>query len=319
MVIETEIRAIPPPPAAAVADAPRPPLVLLADDQEWSARALESVLAPAGFAVLRCTGARQVLEQAHFIAPDLLVVRADLAPGGAASLLEQLRTEARLPPGTAVFVTTAAPLQRGERLALLAAGAWDVVHLPLDGEELLLRMATAARAKFETDRVRQDSLLDAETGLYSVQGLLRRVRELGYQAMRHPAPLACAVLAPEPAGDEDADERGSARLARLVAGAARRSDVAGRVSRSEFAVLAPDTGTEGVLLLAQRLLEAAAEAADGDGPLRVRVGCCALDHPEGAGVDPVELLVRATMALRRAQRDPADSPVCLYDETVPIG
>lgn len=307
-----------PPPA-------RPPLVLVVDDQEWSARAFESVLAPGGFAVLRCASARQALEQVRFVPPDLLLVKNDVDGGGAAALLRQLRLDGHLPPGTPVFVTAPVPLQRAERMGVLGAGAWDVIHLPLDSEELLLRLGTVARSKLDADRVRQESLLDPETGLYSVQGLLRRVRELGHQALRNPAPLACAVLAPEPAGPGEGaaeiDEAQVARLARLVSTAARRSDVVGRVSHAEFAVVAPSTGTHEVLLLARRLVSGAAVdgAEDGAEPLRVRVGCTAVDDVGEAGLDPVELLVRATMALRRAQHEPAAEPVCLYDETVPMG
>ena len=193
MTIDPEIRDVirVPRPEAAV---PRPALVLVADDQEWSARAFESVLGPGGFAVLRCASARQVLEQVRFVVPDLLLVRNELADGGGAALLEALRTEGRLPASTPIFVTTAALLTRPDRLAVLRAGAWDVIHLPVDAEELVVRLRTVALAKFEADHARRESLLDPETGLYSVHGLLRRVRELGHQALRHPAPLACAVL-----------------------------------------------------------------------------------------------------------------------------
>lgn len=298
---------------------PRPPLVLVADDQEWSARAFESVLAPGGFAVLRCASARQLPEQLRLVSPDLLLIKSDLGDEGAPALLQRLTGEGLLAPGTPVFVTAAAPAQRAERLAALQAGAWDVIHLPVDAEELLLRLGTVARAKLQADRAREESLLDPATGLYSVQGLLRHVRELGHQALRRPAPLACAVLAPEPAWESDEaaepDEGHIAELARMVSRVARRSDVVGRVSRSEFAVLAPGTGTAEVLLLARRLV---AGAEGGEAPLHVRVGCCAIDAPGQGSLDPVELLVRATMALRHAQRDPRAPSVCLYDESVPM-
>ncbi|HYR08880.1 MAG TPA: response regulator, partial [Longimicrobium sp.] len=283
-------------PEAAV---PRPALVLVADDQEWSARAFESVLGPGGFAVLRCASARQVLEQVRFVVPDLLLVKNELADGGGAALLEALRDEGRLPASTPIFVTSGAPLTRADRLAVLRAGAWDVIHLPLDAEELVVRLGTMARARFEADLARRESLLDPETGLYSVHGLLRRVRELGHQALRHPAPLACAVLAPEPAwsggGAAEPGEAQIARVAALVARAARRSDVVGRVSRTEFAVLAPGTDTSAVLLLARRLADAATAepVAEGAPALRVRIGCCAADDFGVVGMDPVELLVRA--------------------------
>ena len=301
----------------------RPPLVLIADDQEWSARAFESVLGPGGFAVLRCSSARHVLEQVRFVAPDLLLVKHDLPDAGGAALVEQMRREGRLSASTPLFVTAAVPLQRTERLAVLRAGAWEVVQLPLDAEELLVRLRTLSRAKFEADRVRQESLLDPGTGLYSVQGLLRRARELGAQALRRPTPLSCAVLAPEPGWTDDAaqsepDEAQAGLLARLVSRVARKSDVVGRVSQREFAILAPGAGASEVLLLARRLVTGATtEGPDGSGTaLRVRVGCSAVDHFGEVAMDPVELLVRATMALRRAQRDATSPAVCLYDESV---
>jgi two-component system cell cycle response regulator len=306
VALDTETRLFVP---FARAAPPRPPLVLVADDQEWSARAFESVLAPAGFAVLRCAGAGQVLEQLRFVAPDLLLVKDDL-PGGGAALVEQLRREGRLPAGTPLFLAAATPLHRAERLALLRAGAWDVIHLPLDAEELVLKLGTLSRAKFECDRVREESLLG-------------RVRELGHLAQRHPGPVACAVLAPEPdweAGGQSEPAEGQVeRLARRVARAARRSDVVGRVSQTEFAVVAPGTSTVEGLLLARRLVADAATDEEGRPPLRVRVGCCGVDDFGEVAMDPVELLVRATMALRRAQRDPREPVVCLFDSSVGMG
>ena len=40
------------------------PLVLIANDQEWSARSLESILVPKGYEVVRAYTGRQALEQA---------------------------------------------------------------------------------------------------------------------------------------------------------------------------------------------------------------------------------------------------------------
>ena len=293
----------------------RPPLVLIVDDQEWTARAFESVLGPAGFAVLRAGSARQALEQARAVAPDVVLARADLPDGSGAALCRGLRREARVGPATPLFVTSAAPLKRDERLEALRAGAWDVLALPVDAEELLLKLGAFVGAKFEADRAREESLVDLATGLYSVHGLLRRVRELGLEAIRHPGPLGCAVLAPdEPAADDGAPPRGDAVtgwMVRLVTRAGRRSDVIGRLSQTEFAVLAPHTDPEGVLRLSRRLL---ADAGREPGAPPLRVGCYAVENFGDAALEPVELLVRATMALRRAQRDASAPPVCFFDQ-----
>ena len=51
----------------------RPPLALLANDQEWSARSLESILGPNGYAVLRAYTGRQALEMARSSLPDVVM------------------------------------------------------------------------------------------------------------------------------------------------------------------------------------------------------------------------------------------------------
>ena len=124
----------------------RPPLVLIADDQEWTARAFESVLGPAGFAVLRAASGRQALEQARSVAPDVVMMRADLADHPGPALCRLLRREARVGAATPLFVTSAAPLLREKRIEALRAGAWDVLALPLDAEELLLKLGALVGA-----------------------------------------------------------------------------------------------------------------------------------------------------------------------------
>lgn len=312
--------------AAAVDAAPeppphrRPPLVLIADDQEWSARAFESVLGPAGYAVLRCPSARAALEQVRTVSPDAVMVKADLGDADGPALCRHLREEPRVGPSTPLFVTFAAPARREDRMEALRAGAWDVLTLPLDAEELTLRLGVFVQAKMEADRTREESLVDPLTGLYSLQGVLRRAREMGLDAIRQSAPLGCVVLAgEEPPPDSPAaqDALLRDRMVRLVEHAGRRSDVVGRLGRAELAVLTPHTGSDGVMRLADRLLARADEEArevPGQGPLHLRVGCYAVENLAGVPLDPVELLVRATMALRRAQRDPAAGRVCFFDE-----
>lgn len=300
---------------------PRPPLVLVVDDQEWSARALESVLHPNGFAVLRSPSAQHALELVRSVSPDLVLLGADLPDGAGAALCRVLRDTPGVGQTTPILLTHPGAVRREERMEAVRAGAWDLVSLPLDAEELLLRMGVFVRAKLEADRARAESMVEPATGMYSVHGLLRRVRELGLQAMRSPMAVACAVLAPdEPprapgAEREDGGERTGtvARMVELVTRRGRRSDVIGRLSETEFAVVAPNTGTGGVLLLAKRLLACACEDEGEDrSPLRLRVGCYAVDDLGDAAADPVELLVRATVALRRAQRGSGAPDVCFF-------
>ena len=131
----------PPPPIA-----PAPPaLVLIADGVEWSARAYESVLGSGGFAVLRAASARQALAQARAAAPDVVLLNADPPTSRAPSCAAPSATRAPSGHPRLSSLTCASALAREGRLAALRAGAWDVLTLPLDAVELLVRATTALR------------------------------------------------------------------------------------------------------------------------------------------------------------------------------
>ena len=54
--------------------ASRASVVLLVNRQEWTARSVESVLQPAGFAVVKAYTGRQAIELAARLRPDLVIV-----------------------------------------------------------------------------------------------------------------------------------------------------------------------------------------------------------------------------------------------------
>lgn len=58
--------------------APRSPLVLIANDQEWSARSLESILTPNGYTVIRAYTGQQALDRALSARPDLVILDAQM-------------------------------------------------------------------------------------------------------------------------------------------------------------------------------------------------------------------------------------------------
>src|SRR3982751_6054041 len=71
----------------------RPPLVLIANDQEWSARSLESVLGPRGYAVLRVTTSARAIELARIAQPDAIIIDLALPESGGSVLCERLRQD----------------------------------------------------------------------------------------------------------------------------------------------------------------------------------------------------------------------------------
>ena len=291
-----------------------PPLVLIASSQEWHARSLESILGPHGYAVVRAYTGKQAVERARSARPDLVIVDADLPDVDGVEVCRNLRAEPAMSESTPILVTGSGQPTRQQRLAALRAGAWDYLTLPFDGEELQLRLDAFVHAKFEADRAREESLLDELTGLYNIRGLARRARELGSQAFRHHEPFACVVLAPhvdatgsDSAAAEAAVAAAVSHIAKTLRATGRVADAIGRVGTTEFGVVAQGADAEGVVKLAQRLvrsLEAGAKESGGSIPrFRVRAGYDAVSNYHEAPIEPEDMLVRATIAMRMSQSD----------------
>lgn len=303
----------------------RPPLALIVNDQEWSLRSLESILAPSGYATVRAYNGAQAMERARSEQPDLILLDVNLPDTSGIDVCRVLRGDPRIGASTPILIISSDPPTRRVRLEALRAGAWQFLSVPLDAEELLLQLEVYVKARLEGERAGRERLLDEMSGLYNARGLLRRVRELASEARRRHRGLACVIFGTElgrnttTAGIAAAATRAAvgSELARLFKDFGRLSDTVGRLSETEFAVVAPETDPAGALKLAQRLIEAAdgvrAERA-GEAPrgALLRAGCYAVPDLREAALEPVDLLARATLALRYAQTDPAGRRIRFY-------
>ena len=289
----------------------RPALVLMINDQEWSTRSLESILAPNGFAILRAYTGRKGLDRARTARPDMIVIDLNLPDMDGLELCQTLRDDPETSSTTPIIITTAGHPTRQQRLAALRAGAWEFLGHPMDAEEILLRFDRYTQAKLDADRAQDEGLLDQTTGLYNMQGLARRARELGSQAFREHTALACVVIGPDvpdtaDAATDDSDlEAAIVRLAEALKQTGRVSDAIGRVGRAEFAVFAPGADEQGVRRLAQRVAEALKQNGDAT---PIRAGFEAVGDFREASIEPVDLLVRASSALRHIKRASAEHP-----------
>jgi diguanylate cyclase (GGDEF)-like protein len=294
----------------------RAPLTLVASAQEWSSRSLESILAPNGYAVLHAYSARQALDRARRTQPDLILLDADLPDRDSMETCRLLREESLVSKSTPIMMLTSGPPTKQQRLAALRAGAWELLALPVDAEELLLRLDAYVQAKLDADQAREEGLVDPITGLYNMRGLSRRAREIGADAVRKHAPLACVVFGAEPndEGAPDAGRQGTA-LAHVLRRAGRISDAIGQLGPSEFAIIAPATDASAAVRLAERLIAVAGAATTaGERVPKIRVGYEAVTDLHDTPIDPSELLMRATTALRAARMRGNGDLIRRYEE-----
>jgi diguanylate cyclase (GGDEF)-like protein len=298
----------------------RPPLVLIANDQEWAARSLDSLLGPKGFAVVRAHTGFQALEMARTTRPDAIVVDAQLADIGGLEICRRLRDDPQVSGATPVIVISHSPGGRADRLEAFSAGAWDFCTQPLDGEALLLKLSTFVRGKREADSLREESLLDEATGLYNMRGLARRAQEIGAEATRLGHPLTCVAFTTVAEGAPDGGSEGDGRriaehVGQICRQQGRLSDAIGRLGQNEFGVVAPSTNERGAVLMVKRLRTAiesgSAPVGGARRALKISIGYRAVSDFSRAKVDAMEMLLDATNDLRRTR--PAHSA----DEAIP--
>ena len=301
------------------------PLVLLIDDEEWTARSFESILKPEGYAVLRAYTGGQAVELASKIRPDVVLIDLRLPDISGTDLCTRLRELHTIRPSTPILIFSSGNLDREQQRAGFDAGAWGFILPPFDPADLLSRLAPLVDAKRDVDRILDASFLDPVTGFYNVQGLMRRITELNADSSRSRRPLAWVILGPArergpdgpeampvpDLGDWIGPKEVTAAIGGLLNAATRSSDAVGRVGDADFLIVAPGADRAGAHRLAERVMRTMDENASRL-ELLTRLDLLARFYGSSdsspASNPPEELLRRATDALRRDAHSGASGP-----------
>ncbi|MFC1660771.1 response regulator [Gemmatimonadota bacterium] len=280
------------------------PTVLLIEDQEWTARSIESILKPANFAVFKAYTGRQGLEIARKVTPDLVLVDLHLPDMSGEEVLGQLGDLPTIGATTPLVILSSGRVNQAERVSAFRQGAWDVFTPPLDPVELTLRIKTWVKAKREADKAREAGLVDHLTGTYNFNGLVQRVKEIVAESTRYERPLACIVLGEvldrNGSSEEDAQsiQETEKKVASALRDVCRTSDAVGRIREREFIIVAPSTDNDGAAVLARRVLDALKDNGADPG---IRAGVYSVQRSRREPLDLSDLLGPATASLRRAQ------------------
>lgn len=282
--------------------------MLIADHQEWSRRALESVFAPEGYAIDCTYSAKSTIAAVRQTPPDLVLVNAQL-PGDPVELCMTLRREPRVGHCVPIVMVSSDMPSRRLQLRAMRAGVWEFVTHPVRIEHWLPKLENYVRAKLEMEDVREHSLVDSSTGFYNRLGLEQRAGEIGSQARREHWSLACVVIAPD-ASDVDEQARdellgeASTRLSELLRQYRRGSDAVGRLGPTEFAIIAPNTDRDGIVRIIERIQAAMSEPHEFEQPsIRLRAGYDAIDRLDENPTSVQNLVARAAEALRGTDPD----------------
>lgn len=267
----------------------RLPRILIANDQEWAARSVETILVAEGYEVQRAYTGNQALQRALETPPDLIILDNQMPDLSGAEVCRRLRLDPRVGHATPILLSTAGPAGRQQRIEAHEAGAWEFYGQPLDPELLLLKIRIYLDVKRAADRLLDDALLDELTGVYNARGLMRRTEEVLSDARRHQREVCLVTVSLDDAPRSAVLDEAIAlarRMAGVVRSSVRAADVVGRVGPLRFAVVSSGgSAREGAQRLADRLVAALHAVGSELGPLAVRAQIHDLPLEEGSRAD----------------------------------
>ena len=236
----------------------REPRVLAIDDSILIHRLLKEQLRSENVEIHSASCAAEGLALARSLDPEVILLDVNLPDIDGYEVLSSLKTDAHTREIPVIFLSGSA--ETTDKVRGLDMGAIDFVIKPFDVTELKARVRAAIRLRTLLRLLAQRAQLDGLTGLWNQTYLDSRLRQELADARRHERPLALLICDVDrfksindrwghPFGDRVLE-----RVAQLLS-SGRAGDVPCRYGGEEFALIMPDTKSDGARVVAERLRE----------------------------------------------------------------
>ena len=242
--------------------------ILLATSRRWLTAALEEVLAPEGFTLLRASDAESLLRKGEVSSPALVVVDEELPGMDVGEMAERL-VSGGLGEDVPLLLYTSSSVAGADRHArALEKGFWDLLKEPVRARPVIAKFrrliclsgrlgtATPRGGPTEMESVRSDG---SSIGFLELDELVHVLPAIGALAEREKASVSLVLLGPT-VGADDAGKRSA--TASLCGPNVRRADLCAWADGAEVVIVAYDTGAEGARTLFERLDRIAAARSD---------------------------------------------------------
>jgi two-component system cell cycle response regulator len=253
-----------------------PPLparrLLIVEDSATMRRVMRRFLESTGYVIFEAGDGEEALRLAARERPDVILLDVQIPLLDGFGVLASLQTDAALSEIPVVLVT--ARSQAEDVADGLHRGAHDYLRKPFQQPELIARVQAAMRTKALRDELHaRNAQLELMVSTDLVTGLLNRratdeqLGSLMSRSRRHATALSVLIVDVDRLHEINSVHGSSVgdavleEVAARVSGELREEDILGRWGGDEMLVLAPDTGPEGAVTLAQRIRAAVAGAA----------------------------------------------------------
>ncbi len=238
--------------------------LLIVEDSATMRRVMRRFLESTGYVIFEAGDGEEALQLAARERPDVILLDVQIPLLDGFGVLASLQTDAALSEIPVVLVT--ARSQAEDVADGLHRGAHDYLRKPFQQPELIARVQAAMRTKALRDELHarnaQLELMvrtDLVTGLLNRRATDEQLGSLMSRSRRHATALSVLIVDVDRLHEINSVHGSSIgdavleEVAARVKGELREEDVLGRWGGDELLVLAPDTGPDGAVTLAQRI------------------------------------------------------------------
>lgn len=231
--------------------------VLLIDDSADIHQLVGVRLRSEDVTLVHAYNATQGLERAMDTQPDLILLDVNMPGTDGMTLCRQLKADQALEHIPVIFLTGA--LDTATKVKAFDLGAVDYVTKPFDAVELKARVRAALRTKRYHDLLVTKAQIDALTGLWNRGRFNNQLTDELAVLERHGHPVSLMMIDIDhfkPVNDTYGHPFGDTVLRRVAAvlnGASRDTDVVCRYGGEEFIVVLRNTARAGARVIAERI------------------------------------------------------------------
>ncbi len=289
--------------------------ILLVDDDPTVIRIFSRILndyTPLRFA----TSGHVALKLAREVPPDLVMLDVEMPDLSGFDTCKAFKSDAKLAAVPIIFITSHESLQL-ETVGLQLGGA-DFISKPPHASLVLARVRTYQQLKALSDTVRSAVTMDFLTGTTTRRQLEKSLTQEWLRSHRSHAPLSLLLAdidAFTALNDELGEEAGDECLRRVAEAlrsvVQRPNDVLARHGGGKFAILLPETSSEGAIAVAERSLKAidGLPPIDRGGTRRITLSVGGVTNVAALGFtqgpltwgNPADLIVAVEHAVRSAK------------------